>query len=79
MSEIKDGSAVTCGICRKETNVRFVTEREGAKSYDLVCWHRNAVCPNCGDLVRDKSEVIQEVHPHCDKCDGPYFDDDEDE
>ena len=78
MEEIKQGDKVTCGICGKETEVTIVTEREGVKAYDLKCWHRNAHCPKCGALVRDASETVQEVHPHCEKCDGPYYDDDAD-
>jgi hypothetical protein len=77
MEKLKEGSKVTCGICSKETTVSIVTEREGVAAYDLVCWHRNAICPKCGELVRDASEVVQEIHPHCEKCDGPYYDDDD--
>ena len=79
MEGIAEGSKVTCGICGKETEVTIVTEREGGKAYDLKCWHRNAECPKCGALVRDASDVVQQVKPHCEKCDGPYYDDDEDE
>jgi hypothetical protein len=79
MQEIKTGDKVICGICGKETEVTIVTEREGVKAYDLKCWHRNADCPKCGALVRDASETVQEVHPHCEKCDGPFYDDDDEE
>lgn len=77
MGELQAGDTVTCGICRKETTVSLVSERIGVKAYDLKCWHRNAICPKCGDLVRDASEVVQEVVPHCEKCDGPLYDDDD--
>ena len=53
------GSAVTCGICGKETTVTFVGDREGGKSYDLECRHRNAMCPNCNVLVRDDTRAWQ--------------------
>lgn len=74
---IKEGSAVSCGICGKETTVSFITDRQGTAGYDLACQHRNAYCEKCDKLVRDVSEVIQEVKPHCDTCDGSYYDDDE--
>jgi predicted RNA-binding Zn-ribbon protein involved in translation (DUF1610 family) len=77
MNDIEEGSSVTCGICKKATAVRMITDRAGTMSYDLICWHRNARCPKCGELVRDASGDIHEVHPHCDNCDGPYFDDDD--
>lgn len=79
MGELEVGSDVTCGICGKETTVTLISERLGTKAYDLKCWHRNAICPKCGDLVRDASEVVQEVHPHCVNCDGSLYDDDDDE
>ena len=79
MGELEVGSDVTCGICGKETTVTLISERLGTKAYDLKCWHRNAICPKCGDLVRDASEVVQEVHPHCANCDGPLYADDDDE
>lgn len=79
MKELEIGTEVTCDICKKETTVSFISEREGTKAYDLKCWHRNAFCPKCGDLVRDASETVQEVHPHCTKCDGPLDEDEDDE
>lgn len=77
MLTLKEGDSATCGICGKETTVTIVTERNGIQAFDLKCWHRNAECPSCGKLVRDASEVVQEVVPHCDDCDGPFHDDDE--
>ncbi len=77
MKTLAVGDAVTCGVCKKETTVSLTSDRLGTTAYDLKCWHRNAFCPKCGDLVRDASEVVQEVKPHCDKCDGPFYDDDE--
>ncbi len=77
MKEYKEGDAVACGMCRRDTTVTIVTEREGGTAYDLKCWHRNAICPTCGDLARDKSEVVQKIEPHCDKCDGPFYDDED--
>ncbi len=79
MSTLEVGTKVKCGICGKDTEVTLVSERLGTPAYDLKCWHRNAVCPSCGELVRDKSETVQEVHPHCEKCDGPFYDDDDEE
>lgn len=72
---IKEGDAVTCGICRRETTVNFVSERGDKFSYDLNCRHRNGYCEACGKLVRDTSETISEVHPHCETCDGALDDD----
>ncbi len=77
MKTLEVGAAVRCGICRKETSVSLVSERQGVQAYDLKCWHRNVFCPNCGDLVRDASETVQEVHPHCEKCDGPFYSDED--
>lgn len=79
MSSLEVGSKVTCGICGKDTEVTLISERHGIPAYDLKCWHRNAICPTCGELARDKSETVQEVHPHCEKCDGPFYDDDDEE
>jgi hypothetical protein len=79
MKTLEAGDAVKCGICGKDTTVSMVTERQGVNAYDLKCWHRNAFCQSCGDLVRDSSEMVQEVHPHCEKCDGPFYDEDDDE
>ena len=73
MNDIKEGSAVTCGMCGKETTVQFVTDRQGTAAYDLMCYHRNAVCPTCGKLVKDASEDIREVAPACRDCDPGMF------
>lgn len=76
------GSAVTCGMCGKETTVMFTAEREGGMSYDLdVCRHRNALCPNCNVLVKDDSDTIGKVVPLCKTCNPEAFieDDDDDE
>ena len=70
MNTIDVGSAVTCGICGKSTTVSFTTEREGGTAYDLGCFHRNGYCEACDKLVRDISESIQEVKPHCTECMG---------
>ncbi len=65
---MNEGSAVTCGLCGKETTVLFITERTGGKSYDLKCFHRNAICPSCGELARDTSETLDVVQPLCGVC-----------
>lgn len=78
MTSLAQGSAVTCGMCGKETSVKFTTEREGGTAYDLGCQHRNGYCETCKKLVRDVSETIYEVKPHCTTCSGPLpVDDDE--
>lgn len=77
MSEIKEGSIVKCAFCRKEVAVQFMGEHEGLTAYNLTCFHRNALCPTCGQMARDISETIREVVKHCDNCDGPLEDDDE--
>ncbi|MGQ0540665.1 MAG: hypothetical protein ACT4O9_02295 [Blastocatellia bacterium] len=77
MNTIDVGNAVTCGICRKETTVQFVTEREGGTAYDLSCMHRNAVCEICQVLVKDDSDTILEVHPLCPTCNPEAFADDD--
>lgn len=79
MSEITEGAAVTCGMCGKSTTVQFVTDRQGTQAYDLMCYHRNAVCPSCGKLVKDASEDIREVVPACRDCSPEMFADDEDD
>jgi hypothetical protein len=79
MNTITEGSSVTCGICGKDTKVHFVTDRQGTPAYDLLCFHRNAVCPTCGALVGDGSDSIQEVHPKCRTCNPEEFEDDDDE
>jgi hypothetical protein len=75
MDSIDVGSSVECGICRKPTTVQFITDREGGKAYDLMCFHRNGYCETCGTLVRDVSESIHEVKPHCSTCMGEIEDD----
>lgn len=77
MDELKEGSAVTCGICNRETTVKFITDREGKAAYDLNCQHRNTACDTCGAMVRDASDDIFKVSAHCEKCDGPYYTDDD--
>ena len=79
MTELTDGAAVTCGICGKETTVQFVTDRQGTLAYDLMCFHRNAVCSKCGNLVKDASETIHEVVPACRDCDPEMFADEDDD
>ncbi len=79
MSEIKEGTAVKCGICDRDTTVKFVTDREGKNAYDLNCQHRNTICDKCGNMVRDASDDIQKVVAHCDNCDGSYYDDDDED
>lgn len=76
---ITEGSSVTCGMCGKETKVQFVTDRQGTPAYDLLCYHRNAVCPTCGKMVKDASEDIREVVPACRTCSPEMFVEDEDE
>lgn len=79
MGELEVGSKVTCGICGRETNVQFVTDRIGGKAFDLNCMHRNALCPTCGALVRDDSDTILSVEPVCRKCNPEAFEDDDDD
>ena len=79
MEILKEGSAVTCGMCGKETSVHFVTDRSGTPAYDLNCYHRNAVCPGCGKLVKDASDDIHHVVPACRDCNPEMFEDDEDD
>jgi len=76
---LEAGAAVTCGICGKETTVQFTTERTGGTAYDLVCFHRNAMCPNCNVLVRDDSDRIDTIVPQCRTCNPEAFVDDEDD
>lgn len=75
MSEIKEGSIVTCAFCKKEVEVQFIGEYDGMKAYNLKCFHRNALCDNCGQMARDVSDTIKEVHKHCVNCDPPLEDD----
>ena len=56
MISLTEGSAVTCGICNRETTVKFATERIGGTAYDLNCQHRNAYCEKCDILVADRSD-----------------------
>ncbi|HEY2867083.1 MAG TPA: hypothetical protein VGJ02_08325 [Pyrinomonadaceae bacterium] len=79
METLTEGSAATCGICGKQTTVHFVTDRKGTIAYDLKCYHRNAVCPICGKLVKDASEDIHEVVPACRDCNPEMFEDDDDD
>ena len=79
MSEITEGTAVTCGICGKDTTVQFVTDRQGTHAYDLMCFHRNAVCSKCGNLVKDASEDIHAVVPACRDCNPEMFADEDDD
>lgn len=76
--DIKEGSAVTCGMCGKQTTVQFITDRQGTPAYDLMCYHRNAICPTCGKLVKDASEEIRSVVPACRDCNPEMFEDDDD-
>ena len=76
---VEAGTAVKCGICGRDTTVMFTNEREGGMSYDLGCRHRNAMCPNCNELVRDDSDVLEKVVPLCRTCNPEAFEDDDDE
>lgn len=69
MISLTEGSAVKCGICKRDTTITFTTERTGGIAYDLACQHRNGYCETCDRLVPDRSETIQEVVPRCPKCD----------
>lgn len=77
-NEPSDGANVICGICGRETTVLFVSERIGGKSFDLGCRHRNAICRQCGSLVRDDSDRLDTVLPLCRQCNPEAFADDED-
>jgi hypothetical protein len=79
MAEITEGAAVTCGMCGKATTVQFITDRQGTPAYDLMCYHRNAVCPSCGKLVKDASDDIREVVPACRDCNPEMFADEGDD
>jgi len=79
MDTFEAGTAVTCGICQKETTVSFVTDRIGGPSYDLTCRHRNALCPTCNVLVKDGSDTLDEIHPLCRTCNPEAFVYDDDE
>lgn len=79
MIALNEGSAVTCGICNKDTTVKFATERIGGTAYDLNCQHRNAYCEKCDTLVADRSEIVQEVSPRCPNCSPEAVEEDDDE
>ena len=68
MISLETGSPATCGICKRQTTISFVTDRTGGKAYDLACQHRNGYCETCDMLVPDRSETIQEVLPRCPNC-----------
>lgn len=79
MTDIKEGSMVKCAFCKKELAVQLVTEYNGTNAYTLACFHRNALCPACGQMAKDVSETISEVQKHCAACDPPLDDDDDDD
>lgn len=74
MSDIKEGSTVKCAFCKKESAVQFITDYDGVNAYTLVCFHRNALCPTCGQMAKDISETISKVEKHCAACDPPLED-----
>ena len=69
MSDIKEGSVVKCAFCKKDGAVQFVSFYGGITAYSLACFHRNTLCPTCGQLAKDVSDSITEVHKHCTTCD----------
>ena len=75
MSEIKEGSMVKCAFCKKDVAVKFTAEYDGITAYTLNCFHRNALCPTCGEMAKDVSETIKEVQKYCVTCDPPVEDD----
>ena len=75
MTEIKEGSIVKCAFCKKEVAVQYLAEYEGVQVYNLACFHRNALCPTCGNMAKDISEKISKVEKHCVTCDPPLDDD----
>jgi peroxiredoxin len=75
MTDIKEGSIVKCAFCKKDVAVQFVSEYSGVNAYNLVCFHRNALCPTCGQMARDVSDKITEVQKHCATCDPAEEDD----
>lgn len=75
MTDIKEGSIVKCAFCRKETAVQIISEYNGISAYTLGCFHRNTICPSCGQLAKDISETISAVEKHCAACDPPLDDD----
>lgn len=70
MSEIKEGSKVTCAFCKKDVEVQFMAEYDGVTAYNLTCFHRNALCESCGKMAKDLSDEIKAVKKHCIECDG---------
>ena len=79
MIDIKEGSMVKCAFCQKESAVQFTADYNGTMAYSLGCFHRNAVCPTCGQMAKDISETISEVQKHCVNCDPAIEEEDEDE
>lgn len=79
MISLTEGSGVTCGICKKETTIKFSTERVGGTAYDLNCQHRNAYCDTCDIMVADRSDTVQEVVPRCPNCSPEEMDEDDEE
>lgn len=69
MTDIKEGSVVKCAFCKKESAVQFVIEYNGISAYNLKCFHRNALCPACGQMAKDVSDTITEVKKYCVTCD----------
>ena len=69
MTDIKEGSIVKCAFCKKEKAVQFITEYNGIKAYNLACFHRNALCPTCGQMAKDVSDRITEITKYCVTCD----------
>jgi len=68
MISLTTGSPATCGICKRDTTIKFTTERIGGTAYDLGCQHRNGYCATCDILVPDRSETILEIAPRCPNC-----------
>jgi hypothetical protein len=77
MISLTDGSAVKCGICKRDTTIKFTTERIGGIGYDLGCQHRNAYCATCDIMVPDRSDDFHEVVARCPNCNPEEDDDDE--
>ena len=68
MISLTTGSHAKCGICKRDTTIKFTTERIGGTAYDLGCQHRNGYCSTCDILVPDRSETILEIVPRCPNC-----------
>lgn len=79
MISLKEGSAAKCGICGRETSIKFTTDRIGGTAYDLACQHRNGYCEACDILVPDRSETILEVVPRCPNCNPEDVEPDEED